>query len=127
MPNRTLRPCSYPGCHTLIKSGRCADHRRAEVTYHNPERQRLYNTARWRSIRVAQLARDPWCAECLRANIYTEATDVDHLERHEGDPVSFFAGKLQSLCHACHSRKTAQEVFGQSDREGEKVSDWGAQ
>jgi 5-methylcytosine-specific restriction protein A len=111
MPTAAKRPCSYPGCHNLVKSGRCADHRQAEVTYHNPDHQRLYGTARWKRIRVAQLAKEPFCEECLRANIYTPATDVDHVKRHEGDPVLFFTGKLQSLCHACHSKKTAKEVF----------------
>ncbi len=123
MPHRTLKPCSYPGCHNLVQSGRCADHRQAEVTYHDPQRQRLYNTVRWQRIRVAQLARQPFCEECLRANIYTPAMDVDHVERHAGDPILFYSGRLQSLCHACHSRKTASEM----GRGAEKVSPWRTQ
>ena len=37
------------------------------------------------------------------------ATDVDHLERHDGpdDPKFFDMNNLDSKCHACHSRKTA--------------------
>ena len=110
MPHAAPRPCSYPGCPTLVRSGRCDQHRQAEVSYHNPDHQRLYDTARWKRIRQAQLAREPWCAECSRANIYRPATDVDHYVVHRGDELLFYTGELQSLCHACHSRKTAGEL-----------------
>ena len=48
----------------------------------------------------------------MRANIYTPATDVHHKVRHEGDIDKFLSDDLESLCHACHSRKTAEEVKG---------------
>lgn len=110
MPMHALRPCSYPGCLNLVRAGRCAEHRQPDP-YHDPAIQALYNSARWQAIRRAQLAMSPWCEECLRANIWTIATDVDHITPHRGDPLKFFAGPFQNLCHACHSRKTAQEVF----------------
>jgi 5-methylcytosine-specific restriction endonuclease McrA len=58
------------------------------------------------------LSQNPWCEDCLRANIYTPATDVHHKVRHEGDIDKFLSDDLESLCHACHSRKTAEEVKG---------------
>jgi len=109
MPYAALKPCSHPGCTQLVKHGRCARHQ-ASAQPRDPTRQRLYNTAAWDRIRARQLAEHPWCAACLRANVYTPATDVDHLERHEGNPAKFFAGPFQSLCHRCHSSKTAAEV-----------------
>jgi 5-methylcytosine-specific restriction protein A len=113
MPHRALQPCFYPGCPTLVRRGRCDQHRQAEPqAYRDPKVERLYHTRLWRRMRSAQLAREPWCADCLRANIYEPATDVDHVKPHHGDPDLFFTGKLQSLCHVCHSRKTAKEVFG---------------
>jgi 5-methylcytosine-specific restriction protein A len=112
MPTSALRPCSYPGCANLVRSGRCELHPMQVVDQHNPENQKLYNTARWKRLRRLQLSQHPWCEECLRANIYTPATDVDHIEPHRGDPARFYQGKLQSLCVPCHSRKTAAEVFG---------------
>lgn len=112
MPNRALRPCSYPGCPNLVRSGYCEQHRHLEVKQHILEYQRLYNHSSWNRLRAAQLARDPWCADCLAKDIYTPATDVDHIEPHRGDPVKFFAGRLQSLCHPCHSRKTLKELKG---------------
>lgn len=114
MPNSALRPCSYPGCSNLVRSGtgRCETHPYQVIDQHIQDHQKLYNTARWKRIRAAELTLHPWCAECLRANIYTPATELDHIIPHRGDPARFFAGPFQSLCHVCHSRKTANEVFG---------------
>jgi 5-methylcytosine-specific restriction protein A len=110
MPYAAHKPCSYPGCNNLVRFGRCEQHK-SKLTYErDPERQGLYNTTAWQRIRQAQLANQPWCAVCLRTNIYTPAIDVDHITPHRGDPAKFYAGPFQSLCHACHSRKTAQEV-----------------
>lgn len=76
----------------------------------------LYKTKRWRRIRKGQLRAHPWCQECERLDpprFYTPATIVDHVDRHGGDPVKFFAGPFQSLCGPCHdSRKQSEEVRG---------------
>jgi len=65
----------------------------------------FYSTTAWRRCRAAKLARDPMCEHCSRAL----ASEVDHKTpiAAGGDP--FDDGNLQSLCHACHSRKTARE------------------
>lgn len=112
MPHSAMRPCSYPGCPTLVRSGRCAQHPYPDA--HDPESQKLYNTRRWKRIRARQLAKEPWCTACLEAGIFTVATECDHIVPHRGDPVKFYRGPLQSLCHYCHSRKTASELFGKT-------------
>ena len=124
MPDGMWKTCSYPGCTELTRGGRCARHKKPEYQdfQRDPERQRLYGTAHWKRIRKAQLSAHPWCEYCLAAGRYTPATDVDHEERHEGDPEKFFSGPFQSLCHACHSRKTAQEVGFSSQGEGGQKS-----
>jgi len=100
--------------------------RAAEVNYHDREAQRLYSTVRWQRMRVLQLSTHPWCAECLRANIYTPATDVDHVNPHHGDQQLFYSGELQSLCHSHHSSKTIREVNERKDGVGvNNVSDVG--
>jgi 5-methylcytosine-specific restriction enzyme A len=122
MPHAALKPCSYPGCSQLVRppDKRCADHPAAPFFYRDPVRQKLYDR-KWQQRRRVQLAAHPWCEECLRANIYEAATDVHHLVRHEGDPMKFISSPLESLCHVCHSRKTAEEINSKG-RGAEKVS-----
>lgn len=63
-------------------------------------------------MRAAQLAREPWCVNCLEHGQHTLATEVDHIKEHNGDPDLFFDDKnLQSLCKPDHSRKTAKAVW----------------
>lgn len=117
MPDTALKPCAYPGCPRLVARGYCDIHRRCQPDYHKPDHQRLYNTARWKQLRRRQLAYQPWCADCLTEGYYVQATDVDHVKPHKGDERLFYdANNLQSLCHVCHSRKTAEEL--RARREG---------
>jgi 5-methylcytosine-specific restriction protein A len=111
MPYAAPKPCSYPGCPELVRSGRCEKH---PYDGHDEGSQRLYNMRAWKRRRDAQLRKEPWCVECLRANVWTPATQADHVEPHRGDVVKFLTGKLQSMCKVCHSRKTAKEVFGKN-------------
>lgn len=61
-----------------------------------------YSGKQWQAIRKAQLDLYPLCRHCGRP-----ATDVDHIE---GDTSKNIVGvELQSLCHACHSVKTAAD------------------
>ena len=106
-----MRKCTYPGCNVLVRAGRCAAHSTGRIE-RDPEVKRLYNSPRWRVMRVAQLTKDPWCAGCLEVSEYVLATDVDHVKPHSGDPVLFFDEfNLQSLCKPHHSSKTAKEVW----------------
>ena len=114
MPSRSLQPCRHPGCISVQVGPYCDMHdrlrkRQASASAHKPEHQRLYDR-RWRRIRAEQLSKEPWCAECLRQGIHTLATDVDHVERHAGNIEKFYKGPFESLCHTCHSSKTALEV-----------------
>lgn len=109
MPRRAARVCAYPGCGELAVGGsRCARHREA---YHQQPYRVWYSTRRWREIRARQLQHSPWCELCAEDGRVVVATDVDHVEPHRGDEERFFAGPFQSLCHACHSRKTQREMM----------------
>ncbi|MAT45355.1 MAG: HNH endonuclease [Anaerolineaceae bacterium] len=111
MPSRTLKPCTYPGCDQLVKSGRCEAHQQPRVIQRDPERQRLYGR-KWQKRRAAHLAKHPWCELCLADGIYTPATDVHHTIPHRGDVKLFWSSPLESLCHSCHSRETVREGGG---------------
>ncbi|RWP80467.1 HNH endonuclease [Mesorhizobium sp.] len=78
-----------------------------------------YRTREWFAIRARQLRREPFCAFCARAGVRTLAAVCDHVERHRGDRVRFYAGPFQSLCKACHdSTKQAEERSGYSSTVG---------
>lgn len=110
MARSPLRPCAYPGCPTLVESGRCAVHKPVTTWVRDMDRQRLYNSTRWRKFRITYLASHPFCIECLRVGKYTPAEHVDHITPHRGDPVKFWQGPFQPMCASCHSRKTLEEM-----------------
>lgn len=104
MPNAAQRPCTR--CRhglTRHRSGYCDDCRAQGYT--GSTSARGYGAA-WQRTRRAFLARYPMCRTCGRT-----ATAVDHIERHAGkdDPRFHDWAALQSLCHACHNRKTNAE------------------
>jgi 5-methylcytosine-specific restriction protein A len=63
-----------------------------------------YRTQRWRKRAAEQIRREPRCRYCGEP-----ARHADHVEHHHGDPVKFWTGALQSLCHGCHSEKTRKD------------------
>ncbi|QCN96656.1 HNH endonuclease (plasmid) [Azospirillum argentinense] len=91
--------------------GRETDRRRRD----NPARA-LYKTARWRTLRAAQLAAHPLC-QCEACDEgrrrITPATVVDHIRPHRGDEGLFFdPANLRSMAKPCHDRKTARDDGG---------------
>ena len=66
--------------------------------------QALYNTTRWRKLRLIHLGSEPLCRMCMDEGRITPATICDHVVPHKGDPDLFFAGPFQSLCKPCHDR-----------------------
>lgn len=70
--------------------------------------KRGYN-ARWRKARAAFLAHNPLCVACEREGATVEAKVVDHIVPHRGDDELFQdRTNWQSLCKACHDRKTGR-------------------
>ena len=65
--------------------------------------------ARWRRLRESQLRAEPLCRSCRMEGLAVAATEVDHIRRKRrggGDERR----NLQSLCRACHSKKTNEEI-----------------
>lgn len=68
--------------------------------------ERGYGRA-WQRMRAWHIAHNPLCVACMGKGIVTPATDVDHIIAKRKGGMDR-ADNLQSLCHACHSIKTAK-------------------
>lgn len=114
MALKPLRPCRHPGCGALTREGWCPSHkpRPAPRSRESAAWRRWYSLKLWTDdLRPAQLLREPFCRECGRRGVRTPATDVDHIRDHKGVWEVFVdRNNLQSLCHACHSKKTRTEM-----------------
>jgi len=77
---------------------------------HRPNSNKRGYNYRWHKASRSFLVRNPLCAECLRYNITTVATCVDHIEPHRGDMKKFWdVDNWQSLCTTHHNQKSAKE------------------
>jgi len=113
---KPLRPCRHSGCSALVSDGYCEKHRPKRTNDRSEEAQGwrwMYGTDLWKYIlRPEQLLDEPLCRECAKRGVRTWATDVDHIVDHKGSWALFSdPGNLESLCHSCHSRKTARELW----------------
>lgn len=116
MAMKPLRPCRHPGCGTLVPDGYCDAHRPKDRDRRSGEAKSwrwMYQTAEWTDdLRPNQLLEEPFCRECARRGDRVRATDVDHIVDHKGSWAVFTdRSNLESLCHSCHGRKTAREMF----------------
>jgi 5-methylcytosine-specific restriction enzyme A len=113
MPEAPLAPCRAPGCAVI---GPCPQH---DVARGRLERQAKpawsswYHIARWRhpvwGLRTRALAQSPLCVLCSRTGNIVEATEVDHIVPHRGDPALFWSLlNVQPLCKRHHDEKTAR-------------------
>ncbi len=72
--------------------------------------RKLYWTPFWRSLRKAQLTKQPLCERCLKAGAIVAATVVNHVKPHKGDRALFEdPSNLQSMCKPCHDGPTQRK------------------
>ena len=128
MPSRPRRGCRVEGCRNLAEPGKayCTQHRRQQDVDYNryhrdQELQAFYCSREWRETRKIQLERFPLCAECAKDGRVTPATIVDHIKPIRDGGARLDLDNLQSLCWACHSRKSVEEGsrFGKRVRKDE--------
>ncbi|MCB6184274.1 HNH endonuclease [Leeia sp. TBRC 13508] len=114
MPAAPRKPCTYPGCRTLVAVGqsRCDDH---------PHMNRFADRGRgssasrgygwqWAKLRRQVMERDcGLCQVCQSAGYTMPATAVDHiLPKSSGGTDAL--SNLQAICDSCHKSKTAKEA-----------------
>lgn len=84
---------------------------KGHTAYKPKDRTVSLKSAAWAKLRAQVLAEQPLCQHCMDDyNMVTPATDVDHID-NDGDNNE--RGNLASLCHSCHSKKTAADMRGQ--------------
>ena len=111
------RACMYPMCSNYAqrRSHYCEKHDAATKAMSQSMYNERRGTAasrgydhRWRKLRLMVLRKEPLCRECGRG-----ATVVDHVIPHRGDRALFNDPyNLQSLCKACHNKKSGRENSG---------------
>jgi 5-methylcytosine-specific restriction endonuclease McrA len=88
--------------------------------------RKLYKSARWQTLRRAQLTQHPLCRRCLHSTPrkLTPATVVHHIREHKGDEVLFFdPANLESSCKPHHDGEAqSEERVGYSTEVG--VDGW---
>jgi 5-methylcytosine-specific restriction protein A len=119
MPAAAKHACGAPLCAALVDDGYsfCPLHA-ADVAYLGSSSTRGY-TKRWQRRAASFKDRYPLCgqrpygqrpvmSQCFEEGRITAAYAVDHVVPHRQDPVLFWDEERnwQSLCAACHSRKT---------------------
>lgn len=116
MPQRSKRPCRYPGCVELVRDGSyCEKHQKQTDAQYDQRRgsaaSRGYG-ARWRKLRKMFLASHPLCGDPFghhaEENRLVPATEVDHIKPKQQGGTDRWEN-LQALCKPCHSLKTAGE------------------
>ena len=127
--------CTYPGCNVAVEvddfdrsSPRCPQHPSMYVPkkvykhhYHNGKH--IYDSYQWKKLRKQYAEQQPLCEHCLKFDILTPLAVVDHVKEIEDGGEPFDINNLQSLCHSCHNRKTAEEKR-KRNRKGKSISDF---
>lgn len=91
-----------------LNKGRGRQRQREADDLNRRERMKIYNTARWRRMRVSQLMAQPLCQVCEGCGRTAPAVDVHHLQSFTGyegaarRAMAFDYDNLVSLCKVCH-------------------------
>jgi 5-methylcytosine-specific restriction protein A len=116
MPARALRPCTHPGCSTLVPGGgRCPEHQQAATRAHDERRgsaaSRGYDAV-WRRLREHFLRRHPLCEceDCAGGDLrVTLAEVVDHvIPVAERPDLRLDPSNLRAMSKRCHDAHTAR-------------------
>lgn len=98
------KPCTKPGCPNL----NCTEHSNArdyDQARRDSRSREIYNSSRWRKLRLVVLRRDVLCRVCGDA----AATIADHIVPIEQGGDAWSVENLQGVCVPCHNAKTASE------------------
>ena len=114
------RLCNKAGCRVLVdyNESYCDKHKpikTSNITYKQRKEQGgkyfwFYKSKAWRNASYQYRLNNPCCEMCLKSGIVRKADVVDHIiEIRDDYSKRLDEENLQSLCHACHNKKTVRE------------------
>jgi len=96
-----------------VRSG-CEGYRKPKAETYTFDKYRVYNTSRWKKLRLKKLRSKPICQVCNKEL----ATEVDHIipfstgfTDRQKLRIGFDYSNLQSICHECHLKKHNKKVI----------------
>ena len=78
-------------------------------TFKREDRQKIYQSTKWKKLREVKLMNDPLCEICLSKGIIKPAVDIHHIDsfmNYTGNrrlETAYNYNNLKSLCKECHS------------------------
>lgn len=77
------------------------------------EAKKFYNCKQWKATRKAYIVNNPFCEQCEKGGLLTDATGrkgvVDHIKPWQEGGSKFNTKNLQTLCNRCHYIKSGKE------------------
>ena len=109
MRNRPRRYCAAYPCARIAVPGSayCQDHQPPPAVKQADD---FYLSPPWRRFREWFVRRHPLCEMCEREGRTERTVIVDHIRELKDGGARYDEGNVQSLCRACHNKKTAQEM-----------------
>lgn len=118
------KQCNHAGCKTLVNFNieHCKKHKivykerknKSDSYEYRKEKygryHRFYKTNRWERLSRLHRLKNPLCEECKKLGIIRAVDVADHIIEIRDDwSKRYDESNIQSLCHACHNRKTRTE------------------
>lgn len=78
-------------------------------TFNREDRQKIYQSAKWKKLREAKLMSNPLCQICLQRGIIKSSEDIHHADsfmNYTGNmrlQKAYDFDNLISVCKSCHS------------------------
>lgn len=115
MANKSKKYCVVFPCSNMAEQGSsyCLEHRPAPAP---KETDPFYLSVRWRRFRHWYLSKHPMCEQCERETRTVPAVMVDHVVELKDGGAPLDESNAQSLCYACHNRKTAEMKLNRTER-----------
>lgn len=108
---------NFIGIVNNIRSG-CEGFKKPKPEMYAFDKYRIYNTSKWKKLRLKKLRRNPLCEVCKN----TLATEVDHIIPFSKGftdiqklRLGFDYTNLQSICHECHLAKHGKSFKSAND------------